>query len=221
MMKLLFASFLILALSVCSEADTQTEALLARMRNAYKALNSAAYTVDAKVKGPAGEASAHTDVVCATHERFRAAVTGNPSTGGKTVTVVSDGTSIRTSGLPGLDRTIPFSFDAAARLLPVNAEGLSFWDWPRQLSTGEIGTLRNVKLELLPSETWNGREWTILLETTQVTGDHVRFYIDPATMLIWRTRVSSPEHKGAEMDFVVTKLETNVAVYPTVFDISH
>jgi hypothetical protein len=51
--------------------------------------------------------------------------------------------------------------------------------------------MRGEDLRIAPSETWNGRRWTILEEKAGSNGIY-RYFIDPKTALIWRTVATNP-----------------------------
>ena len=159
-------------------ATADVEALLARMRAAYRAIESAEMSfvrigMHSEIKGALRYAKSAT--VDATLE---VAKVGR-------VIVTSDGRSIRTVEPALPEHTTRFTLDALRRAMAANLEVISLWDSARQLETAHGGNMAGPDLRIAERETWNGREWLILEEKAGET--LYRYFIDPQSSLIWRT----------------------------------
>lgn len=215
MKTFLCASFVILAITA-QAADKKTEDLLAKMRGSYLNVRTASLKTNVTLtqgKGPTNELTIDMDYMRLNKVRATVGVMGNR------LDVYCDGTKILAL-TPSGDRTNSgFTVDALSKNLPGNLETISFFDWKRQLSTAVGANMHESILKILPNESWNGRSWIILSESAPKQKLLVKYYIDPATNLIWRTIVKRTDTKITVQDAQVIKLALGVAIDPKRFQI--
>lgn len=208
-------------------ADREVEALLGQMRKAYGSIESAHLTVKATLLKPKAKREVTTEVKFKRPRQVRETIDGLLS-GGKTVTVTSDGKHVVSNG------GVPFASEDEDALGEVdtpgtNLETIALWDWQRQLSTAERGNMHGSDFKLIPDEEWNGRHWIVLEEISWSNVSVVRYFIDPQTKLIWRTDLKSMVSGDGSAkrplitkdvgDFQVVSMNTGVAIDDREFEI--
>jgi hypothetical protein len=206
------------ATGLASANDLDTEALLAKMRSAYRSIKSARFTTEVH-RG--AFVLACTNYFAAPFEvRCEFSNTGSPIKAGQTI-AVTDGTWMYAK-LPvtPFEKTA-FGLDAFEQKVPGNLESLCFYDWDRQLSTGTGKNMHFSTLRILKNQKWNGRTWTVLEETAKQQNVLCLYYIDPATSLIWRTKVSLLHSQvgaqGAPVDAWIKQLELGAPLPGSIF----
>jgi hypothetical protein len=100
---------------------------------------------------------------------------------------VSDGANLATVNSNGSVVRSASSTDSLGGGLVANLESLSFFDWKKQLSTDPGANMQRSTFRIVKGESWNNKKWTVLEETASKQGVFCRYFIDPATNLIWRT----------------------------------
>jgi len=200
-------------------ADKNVEALLAKMRDAYKRVKTAKFTATTFVPGPFGEQGVTGNFTYAQPNKIHAIIMGLPTAGGSDVVFRSDGRQIQAEGLEGKSGKRPFDVQGIVDALPFNLETLNFWDWERQLSTGPKGNMHDSTLKIVPKESWNDKEWLVLEETAPKVRVFVRYFIDAKTNLIWRTLVMDLDKKTARSDVRITKLDLAAKIDESSFKI--
>lgn len=220
-LKQLLASAFLAASTIAMAADEEVEKLLTSMRDAYKGVKTAKMTTVTTLRASAPD-SAEVKEMKATFEiSFKGPdkayiYTDNLFGADGKVKLVSDGKTI-TLTTPDEKEEIPFSIEAMSGLLPLNLESICFWDFKRQLNTGENGNMRKSEFKLEKDKEWNERKWTVLEETAHEQGVYVRYWIDPKTHFIWRSEVHDIESKAKVMDCMLTKLETGLTLDDGLF----
>lgn len=210
---------LLLAISAVSfAADKEVEELLAKMRETYKTTKSAKFTTTTRIFGDEGEQKADVEVQFKNPNKVKLTLDGMFGIPGK-ISIISDGKKIQ-SEVMGEKDTGPFTVEALSEGSPLNLETLCFWDYERQLSTGESGNMKTSTFKLLKDESWDGKKWTVLEETAKEQGVFVRYWIDPKTNYIWRTEVKSLEGDTPVMECKISKLEIGVEIDDKVFEIN-
>lgn len=197
-------------------ADAQVEELLSKMRTAYSRTKSARFEVTTDLTQSERKIKVSMKVDFAAPNKMRAQLSMG-STG--TATVICNGKSIVSAFGPNISPSQPYGLDALGRSLPANLETLCFFDWKRQLSTGAGGNMSKSKLTIIPSEKWNGKSYLVLEESAPQQDVFVRYFIDPATYLIWRTHSVSLKAKKPLMDARLTRLELGASIDPKVFEL--
>jgi hypothetical protein len=184
-------------------AEKETDALLRRMRNAYDRLQAAKVGFSFRRPSDREQAAPSGNLIFAAPSRIRAEM-DFPDYG--SVKVYCDGRTITT-----LDATedepevTDYTPDGVHRMVPANLEILCLFDWRRQLSTAPGGNMHDSRLRVLATESWNQKEWTVLEETA---GNVViRYYIDPQTFLIWRTRIGDTTGQETSYDGWLTAFQ--------------
>lgn len=134
------AGLMLSALGAAS--DPQVDTLLSQMRKAYASVGSARLTVKAILVDKGGK-ELTTEVRFKRPKRVRETIEGLLS-GGKTVTVTSDGKQVVSNG------GVPFASEDEDALQEVNTpeinlETVALWDWERQLSTSENGNMHGAR----------------------------------------------------------------------------
>lgn len=200
-------------------ADKDVEALLAKMRDAYKGVKTAKFTATTYIQGPFGQQGVTGQFSYSTPNKIHALVMGLPAAGGNDVVLTSDGKMMQAEGLEGRSGKRPFDEQAIVEALPFNLETLNFWDYPRQLSTAEKGNMHDSQLKIVKKETWNGRDWLVLEETAPKSNVFCRYFIDPKTNLMWRTVVMDLSKKTVQFDVRLTKLELGAKLADSLFKI--
>jgi len=212
---------LILGASAANAADPQVEALLAKMRNAYRAAKSATYTTHSQVRGQAIDVA----FVFKSPWEIRADVTIKGLTGKpiKAMEITTGKTTHMDLGGKPAGPDKPFKVDDFVNPLGVNLESICFFDWDRQLSTGPGKNMAQSTFKIMPNQDWNGKKWTVLEETAKTQKVVCKYFIDPKTSLIWRTTVKAMPGgpKNAEMDCQISKMSLNPKVDDSTFKIEH
>lgn len=203
--------------SLATAADQKVESLLARMRAAYKAVQSAQLnTVSELTMRNGTKATINATVNYSRTNKIHVSVLGYPSVAkGSKVVVYTDGKTIKTIGFPGGHGEYKYSHQAVVSSLPVNLESLCFWDYERQLSTKPRANMSQSKLKIVENQKWDGRTWTVLEESAGQS--FIRYYIDPKTALIHRSQVTNLEAKRVVADYKLTSLKLNAKVDPKLF----
>lgn len=214
-----FAALLLVGASAFA-ADKDVEALLAKMRQAYKSTKSAKFTTRALVPGPFGEAEIETVVSFVSPNKIHALVKGVPEAGGSDVTFRTDGKTMVAEGMSQGKVEGPFDVQIMVQALAANLETLNFWDWERQLSTKEGGNMQTSTFKIVKKERWNEKDWIVLEESAPAQNVFVRYYIDPKTYFMWRTVVSPiDDKKDIQMDARIAKFELNPKLDAALFKI--
>lgn len=209
------AALLILA-GCASAADQQVEGLLAHMRDAYKTVKSATYNTTTTVYGPDGSQEYTCDFAYKRPNMIRVIIKG-AQLHGQAVTEISNGTDITISTPEGAMPPQKFSDDTIEKGLPANLESLCFWDWDRQLSTTAGKNMAQSTFKLIRDEEWNGKHWMVLEETAKKDNVLCRYFIDPKTYLIWRTRVKDLSTGKDQLDSQITRLNPDADLTDSMF----
>lgn len=214
----LFALTLIVAssfaLGFAPKADPDVEALLTKMRDAYKNAKSARFDVNIAIEGEDGDdekLEASAKVLVASGNRARIEFTPKIEGESRTAYYIQDGKKMGLGEAPDKLKSVPFDEDDDESFpFPLNLETLSFWQWKKQLSTDEGANMHDSKLKIVEDVDWNGKKWLTLEETAEKSKVFVRYYIDPKTNLIWRCEVKDLETLKPQMDVAISNLETDV-----------
>jgi outer membrane lipoprotein-sorting protein len=213
----LFALAVVPAMAL--SADKETEELLTKMRKAYSSTRSARIFAQATVPSDVGELDIQIETTYIRPDKIHAVIKTPAEFGGMTMTLKTDGKKILLSGGPGGKEVRPFDLENVVNNVPVNLETMNFWDWKRQLSTKEGGNMKTSKFKIIKKETWKNKDWLVLEETAPAQGVFVRYFIDPETSLIHRTRMQRIKGSELIMDVKITKLELNVSIDASIFKI--
>jgi outer membrane lipoprotein-sorting protein len=203
----------IFAVSVCAQAaDQQVEALLGHMRDAYKSVKSATFRTESTVY-PKDEPSEDfsCDFAYRSPDLIRIVLKASGAKGG-VVTEVSNGKKITISTSLGSPPEQDYSVENIEKGLPVNLESLSFWDFDRQLNTATGKNMAQSTFKIVKDEEWNGKHWIVLEETAKKDNVLCRYFIDPKTYFIWRTRVKDLTTNKDQMDAHFTKLNPDAGL---------
>ncbi len=209
----------LLAVSAWGQVDPKAAALLVKMRAAYGSLKTARAVGQAKLLGTGKALNLSSVVEFRAPMDFRIETKGVPGTAKPTYVCVTDGKKLHTEGLPGGSETLAYSYGQLMNRLPqANLETLCFFDWHKQFDTTIRGNMYQSKFRVF-KDRWMNREWMVLEETPKTPAEVVRYYVDPATFLIWRTAAFDPGPKTPFRDFWFTKLEINPSIDPKAFKI--
>jgi len=219
MKRVWLVGLVLLAGSAWGHVDPQSAALLAKMRTAYGSLKTARAEGHTKLVGRVKTLTLSSVVQFRAPMDFRIETTGVPGTPKPTYLCVTDGKKLHTDGLPGGSETVAYSYGQLLNRLPqANLETLCFFDWHKQFDTTIKGNMYLSKFRVF-KERWMNRDWTVLEETPSTPPEVVRYYVDPATNLIWRTAAFHKNEKEPFNDFWFTKLEINPTIDPKAFKI--
>lgn len=202
-----------LALAPVCMADKAADALLAKMRAAYASIKTAEFQTESTAEPAPGR-----KVSLSIKGQFMApnkvhAVTVTPAARAETF---CDGKKILV--LSGDQRkTADFNVQTLARNVPGNLETICLFDWKRQLSTGKGGNMAKSQLRVIPNQSWNGKQWTILEETAPEARLKVSYYVDPKTNLIWRSVIVGIKGNKVSEDARLVNLKLNGKIDPKVF----
>jgi outer membrane lipoprotein-sorting protein len=192
-------------------ADKEVEELLAKMREAYKNVGTATFSMESTIQAENG------DVTVKMSGGFKSPnlMYADGEVMETAVHIVSDGTRVYV--VPkGSDRVIelPFSNDnlQAALGAGVNLEVLNFYDWKRQLSTAKGDNMHESKLSLRKNVKWNNKTWVVLEESAPQANVYVEYYIDAKTGFVWRTVQMTLDKEFVRGDFVMKGLKTGVKI---------
>jgi len=212
--RLLAAGALLWAASFALGADKEIEELLAKMRSAYGG-TKAAHVVVKTINVKFSKKPVVVDLYYMSGRKIRASVDGLPSLQGRTYRYTSNGTRIAYDDFSGNVQYGQFSLDVP---IPVNLEAMSFWDWKRQLSTSPGSNMEASRFKLVRSEAWNNKKWLVLEETAYGQNVFVRYFIDPASSMIYRVMVYDLSRREMRQETVVTKLDRNPRIDSKMFD---
>jgi len=216
--SLLFACAVVLSSAACA-ADQQVETLLAHMREAYKAVKSATYKVAATVpeSGAAGKEQTYSmDAAYKSPNMMRFILKGSAFEN-RTATLISDGENITVTAPEGTAPVGVYSAETIDKFVPFNLESICFWDWDRQLSTAPGKNMEKSTFKIVKDETWDGKHWIVLEETAAKDNVFCRYFIDPKTYLIWRTRVTVLSSGKLQMDAKLISLNPNANLNDGMF----
>jgi outer membrane lipoprotein-sorting protein len=200
-------------------ADKEVEALLAKMRTAYKSVKTAHIVTRSKSPVPEGDLIVTSDITYQAPNKIRAKLNGFAVNAQKVVTLVSNGKTLTVMGLPQGNLDQPFTFQNFVQATgpALNLESLNFWDWKRQLSTAKGDNMEKSALSVVPNTRWAGKTWTMLEERAPESGVYVRYFIDPKTYFIHHVRVTDISGEQLQMDTEIRVLQTNVKVNESLF----
>lgn len=215
------SAFLLCVLATSTfAADKDVEALLAKMRTAYKSAKSVTMTTLTLVPGPFGDAEIETVVSYSSPNKIHAVVKGIPEAGGSDMTVRSDGKNMVVEGLPNGKIKRPYDEQLFVQALTANLETLCFWDWKRQLSTAKGDNMEKSTFKLIAKEMWKDKPYIVLEETAAGQNVFVRYFIDGKSSLIMRTVVTAIDDKETiQMDARISKMDLKAKLSPALFKI--
>jgi len=195
--------------SACA-AGKDVEDLLASMRHAYQSVKAATFTT----KSTFGGRSFVNTVYFKNPNKVRFEVTSPLATDkGQMIVRFTDGETISTkqpkSQAYAHDRFTLLKLESG---IPVNLESLCFFDWDIQLSTSRGKNMETSKLKIVRNEAWNGKKWLVLEETAEKQQVFCRYFIDPKSLLIWRTVVYPLGSKSVTEDCQISNLNSNALV---------
>ena len=200
-------------------ASPATEALLEKMRNAYKNIKSARVSVDFERRGKGTKVNMKSECSFLAPSSVRATATGLERLPASGYLLVTDGKKIHLEGLAGGPVTKNYRLrDMVMDMPQVNLEVLCLWDWGRQLSRTRGGGFRGSALSV-HDEDWNGKTYTVLEETIRRQSIRILYFTDPASGLIWHVEVFDLEAKVPFIVTSITKLELNVPIDKSLFTI--
>ena len=206
-------AFLILATLTASASfasDKAVEDLLSKMRDAYRNIGTATFSLEATILGENG------DFVAKMDGSFKSPnlVYVSMSAEGEKATVASDGVKIyAVAGDNKKILEVPYDDQTLGQILSgANLEVINLYDWKRQLSTAEGDNMHDSKLAIKKDVSWNGKKWTVLQETAATVGVYVEYYVDPKTNLIWRTVQMSLDKEFTRGDYVLKSLKPGAKV---------
>lgn len=210
--RLVLAAVAMAMASLSLAADKEVEDLLAHMRDTYKAVKGAKFTVAATLVDPSGtKQETVTDFLYKPTNQVKATITGLSDSDGKALIIITDGKKIGFDGAAAGADKIDFGFDELeGPMRTANLEAMSFWDWDRQLSTKEGANMNKSTFAIVKDEKWDDKSYTVLEETATNTQVPVlvRYFIDPATYFIKRTVIYKlDDKKNATGDFKITKFD--------------
>ncbi len=185
-------------------ADKEVEALLKKMRDTYKGVSTATFTMEATIQAENGDISVKMDGGFKNPNLMYVDASGD----GNKAHIVCDGTKIYATA-EGMAQVleIPYNVDNMGRMISgANLEVLNFFDWKRQLSTAKGDNMAESKLSLRKNVKWNNKTWIVLEESAPQANVYVEYYIDPKTNFIWRTVQMSLDKEFTRGDFVIKKL---------------
>jgi hypothetical protein len=187
------------------------------MRDAYKAISGATFYVRFEATDPSGYV-AHGEVRYdfMAPNKLRAAFRGLPK---GPALLICDGKHIAIFSSDGKQKQLPFLPGTLGAHLPSNVETLAFIDSVHELSTAKDGEMRGSQLAVRSNEDWNGRKWTVLRETNEKDSVQVDYYVDPKTLLIWRTAGQDMTTHKPFIDAAITDLDLTTKQDPKKFHI--
>ena len=193
------------SVSLTPVQDMDTEELLGKMRQVYRETKSASFQTKSSINEKGEKIVVTLNGEFANPNKMRVAFVGLPS---GEATLICDGKEVAIVIEGQAKRGLEYSVDNLGKSLFANLETLCFFDWKRQLSTGEGGNMRSSKLRVA-KEDWNGKSWLVLEEHAEMQRVDVRYFIDPETFYIWRTISTMIGEKEPFMDAQVLRLEIN------------
>lgn len=219
--RLVLAAVALAMASLSLAADKDVEDLLGHMRDAYKAVKAAKFTVVTSRPDSDGKnQDITTDFLYKPTNMIKFTINGLPGSDGKTATIVTDGKKIGGEGMAEGAEKRDFSFDEIERGMPANLEAMSFWDWDRQLSTKEGANMNKSAFAIVKDEKWDDKSYTVLEETAKEQNVFVRYFIDPTTYFIKRTMVFNLDDKAKPTsDSKITKFETDADISDSEFTV--
>jgi outer membrane lipoprotein-sorting protein len=222
-MKFAFAKpMLAVAFAVISAAalaaDQDVETLLSHMRDAYKSVKAATYktTVTSYEATASATETYELDVAYKAPNLMRFVINSDSIPGGH-ATVISDGDNVSVSAGQNTQDLGKYTADSVEKNVPSNLESICFWDWDRQLSTASGKNMEHSTFKIDKDLIWEGKHWIVLEETAKKDDVVCKYYIDPKTFLIWRTRVNTLSNGKDVMDAKLTTLDTKANLSDAMF----
>jgi len=213
MRAILSALISVFAVHPADTAPKPVEDLLAKMRKAYSSVKTAALEVHVKNAGQNGQITGRFSFKFASPNRIKYLA----EVGANHTERYCDGKEIVTIRNDKRASTTTINVDTLGGEVPGNLEWLSFFDWKRQLSTAQGANMARSTFKLIPSESWNKKNWIVLEETATFMNLKVRYFIDPKSYFIWRCDVSQISQKRQVIHTEVTKLEIGPKLDASVF----
>ncbi len=194
----------------CRAADPQVEALLAKLRAIYSSVDSASIeTVSLFHTTPNIGISMkiekfHLKVYYRKPDKIDVdeRLIGGPRK--LSIRFDRDHETIQTPKGP---QVAPAGFQTLVNELRCNLETLCFWDWQRQLSTDTGMNMHDSTFRILHDVPWKGKRWLVLEETA--AGEVCSYYLDPKTLLMWRTYVRNLATRREMQDDQIISLQIN------------
>lgn len=216
---MLCAALLLSSTAISAPIQLKPDELLAKMREAYKAVKTAKLTTKANVKARGQSLTLSTDVTFKSPNMVYGKITGFPAAAPiKQLVVISDGSNISVLGAPGPVPKAKFSTDdLSARFSFANLETICFWDYDKQLSQRKGDNMEHSELSVLPEEEMDGRKFLVLQEKATEDKLLVRYWVDPKTYFIWRTQSKRTDSDAVVNDAKITKLEIDPKVDDKIF----
>lgn len=214
-LKHALAAALFAVSSMAVAADEEVEKLLGAMRDAYKAVNTAKFTTVTTMNIEEKDVSTTFEATYKAADKLYLWTDNMFGMEGK-IKLICDGKTISVTTPSDKDET-PFSLEELSSAMPLNLESMCFWDWKRQLSTGDDGNMKKSTFKLSKDQDWNEKKWTVLEETANEQGVFVKYWIDAKTNFIWKTDVFEIETKAKVMTCEIKKLETGLTVADSLF----
>jgi|CXWL01.1.fsa_nt_gi outer membrane lipoprotein-sorting protein len=214
-LKSILASTLLLTANIAFAADEEVEKLLSAMRGAYKDAKSAKLTLKSTMLFEEKEASTVFEATFKGPDKLYMYTDSMFGADGK-FKVICDGKTIIVSSPEGKEE-LPYSIEELSGVGPVNLETLCFWDFKRQLNTGDDGNMRKSEFKISLDQDWNEKKWTILEETANEQGVLVKYWIEPKTHFIWKTEVADLATKTKFMTCEIQKMEIGLEVEDSLF----
>lgn len=182
------ASSVLLAASIHA-ADPQVEALLAKMRIAYRSTKSITYTTESKMGSNVYVSIFNFQSPTKIRMTIASSTDKNLIPG---LVLSTDGinVSVSTATLP-TKVVAKYTPDVFGSNIRGNLESICFFDWERQLSTAPGKNMEHSTFKISLNQDWKGKKWTVLEETAAKDKVVCRYFIDPKTSYIWRTVVKS------------------------------
>lgn len=216
---LLLPLFLLSAVSMAS--DAKVEELLAKMRDAYKAVKSARLEVEMVGYGEEEQKlEASAKVLYSGPKDARVEFTPKNVQSDEPVVAfyIQDGKKMGVG--PAADKLTSRPYDEEEfPFILMNLETLSFWQWDKQLNTAEGKNMNGSDLKIVEDVEWEGKKWLTLEESVEKNDIFVRYFIDPKTHFIWRCQVKELESMKPRFDSWLTKLDTDIEVDKDQFKI--
>jgi len=196
-------------------ADKEVEDLLAKMRKAYKNIGTVTFKLESTILAENGDIVIHMIGGFRSPNKMYIDINFDDNR----VKVVSDGKKVYVvAGNSDRVMEMPYDIDVMGQVLQgANLEVINFYDWERQLSTGQLpsgedANMHDSKLSIRKNEKWNGKTWLVLEEAAPQVGVYVEYYIDPKTSLVWRTVQMSIDKEFTRGDYILKSLKRGAKI---------
>jgi len=192
---------------LASPFDPSGDELLGKVKKAYKEVKTASYRTDATIF-TTPQIKCYAEVVYANPGKVHAKVDLDRGGEKHHNVATTDGQTLVRSMKDGVKKE-PYKAQDLLRCFAGYWESIAFWDIERLLSQ-EKGGMSEGSVFTAGKESWEGKEWLILTETSETRKSIARYFVDPKTFIIHRSQLQLGDQKAVDSRILDLKLNEKV-----------